>query len=157
MDKGVSVIEASGGVLVRNEDDDGLEVLGARGFNPSVLERITHDREGPLGGAIRTAEPIWFESMAEVRRRFATPGGNAPQQTRVVDVEIGDITQCVRAAGLNAAASSMLRLNQCPISPAGACGRSCASTQTDSLRGTYHGQHRERQFEEGVHSRTRRL
>jgi signal transduction histidine kinase len=70
MDKGLSVIQASGGVLVRNADDGRLEVLGSRGFSPSVVARAARDSEGPLAEAIRTAQPIWFESIAEVRRRF---------------------------------------------------------------------------------------
>lgn len=68
--KGLSVIEASGGVLIQTVDADHFEVLGSRGFTSSVLARVARDREGPIAEAIRTATPIWFESIAEVRRRF---------------------------------------------------------------------------------------
>ncbi len=70
MDKGLAVIEASGAILLRSEGHDRLGVLGSRGFSPDVLERVVRDSEGPLSEAMRTGEPIWFESIAEVQRRF---------------------------------------------------------------------------------------
>jgi signal transduction histidine kinase len=70
MNEGLAVIEASGGILVQSEDHDRLGVLGSRGFSPDVLERAARDTEGPLMEAMRTGEPIWFESIAEVQRRF---------------------------------------------------------------------------------------
>jgi len=70
LDEGLSVIEASGGVLVRSDGAFRYDVLGSRGFPPIILARIERDTEGPLAEAIRTAEPIWFESIAEMRRRF---------------------------------------------------------------------------------------
>jgi signal transduction histidine kinase len=70
LNKGLAVIEASAGVLVRFENAHQIEVLDSRGFNPDVLARIARDTAGPVIEAVRTANPIWFESMAEVRRRF---------------------------------------------------------------------------------------
>jgi signal transduction histidine kinase len=70
LDKGLAVIEASGGVLVQRGDADQLDVLGSRGFKPDLLERAARDTGGPLVEVIRTRNPIWFESIAEVRRQF---------------------------------------------------------------------------------------
>ena len=70
MDKGLSVTEASGGILLRKEADNRLGVLGSRGLDVSVVERVGRDHEGPLIEAMRTGEPVWFESIAEVQRRF---------------------------------------------------------------------------------------
>jgi signal transduction histidine kinase len=70
LDKGLSVIEASGGMLVQRENADQLRVLGSRGFGPDALARVARDTNGPMVDVIRTATPMWFESMAELRRRF---------------------------------------------------------------------------------------
>src|SRR5262249_29168060 len=74
LEKGLSVIEASGGVLVK-QDGRRLDVLGSRGFNADILARVARDTEGPLVEAMRTREPIWFESITDLRRRF--PGSLA--------------------------------------------------------------------------------
>ncbi len=75
MDKGLSVIEAFGAVLMRVSGDGTLHPLGSRGFGPGVPERIARDTHGPIVEAIHTKQPIWFESVAEVRQRF--PGSLA--------------------------------------------------------------------------------
>jgi signal transduction histidine kinase len=69
MEKGLSVMEASGGILVQT-DRGALHVLGSRGLRADVLARIRRDTHGPIAEALRTTEPVWFESMSEVRRRF---------------------------------------------------------------------------------------
>lgn len=66
---GLAVTQASGGVVIRGENDR-LEVLGSRGYGPELLARIARDVDGPVIEAIRTRKPIWFASIAEVRRRF---------------------------------------------------------------------------------------
>ena len=71
----MAVIEASAGILVQFENADRLEVLDSRGFSPDVPARVARDTSGPVIEAVRAATPIWFESMAEVRRRF--PGSLA--------------------------------------------------------------------------------
>src|SRR5262249_47840131 len=69
MNKGLSVMEASGGVLIE-VGGKGFQALGARGLDPGVVSRIVRDTHGPITEAIVTKQPVWFESMAEVRRRF---------------------------------------------------------------------------------------
>jgi signal transduction histidine kinase len=93
MDRGLSVMEASGAILVQ-ADGNALHVLGSRGIRPEVLPRIARDTHGPIAEAIRVRQPVWFESMAEVRRRFP---GSLAEDDDVTGLHLGCALPLVHA------------------------------------------------------------
>jgi K+-sensing histidine kinase KdpD len=72
LDKGLAIVEASGGILVRSEGDR-VEPLGVRGFSGEIETRIHargRDTELAVMEAIRAGAPVWIESTREYRERF---------------------------------------------------------------------------------------
>jgi signal transduction histidine kinase len=73
LDKGLTVVEASRGLLVYTKGDR-TEVLGVRGFSPRIealIHQYGRDARVAVMEAVRTGAPIWIESAEEYRVRFA--------------------------------------------------------------------------------------
>jgi signal transduction histidine kinase len=74
LDKGLSVVEASRGVLVSVEGDK-LSPLGMRGFSPELeasFRRLSFETEIPVVHALRKGEMISVESGEEFRRLYGS-------------------------------------------------------------------------------------
>jgi len=93
MDRGLAVMEAADGILVQIEGEL-LHVIESRGLSPDVVARIARDTKGPFFEVVRTKEPVWFESLAELRRRFP---GSLAEDTDVSGMHWGSTIPLVYA------------------------------------------------------------
>ncbi|MDB4873822.1 MAG: domain S-box [Gemmatimonadetes bacterium] len=73
LDKGLALLEASHGVLVRS-DGTQTELLGVNGLPELDAETrrrmLAPDTAGPVMDSVRTGRPIWLRSVEEFRRRY---------------------------------------------------------------------------------------
>jgi serine phosphatase RsbU (regulator of sigma subunit)/anti-sigma regulatory factor (Ser/Thr protein kinase) len=70
---GVAALGASGGGLLLVADTERIEVPGAVGYSPELVERIRNEPLGaelPAAVALRTGEGVWVESIQERDARF---------------------------------------------------------------------------------------
>ena len=73
--RGMDADAAAVGIL--DEPAGEIEVAGARGYSPQLIERFRRfplDGDFPMSEAIRSGEPIWTQSSAELAQRFPAVG-----------------------------------------------------------------------------------
>jgi signal transduction histidine kinase len=67
--QGREMMQAARAILTRVEGSR-LAILGAVGYDPSLVETLTVDEDAPLPEALRRRVPVWITSVDDFRERF---------------------------------------------------------------------------------------
>ena len=81
LSEGVTALGATGGSVLQPSPDGGFLVSGVVGYASDVVEQLRSEREDtdlPAAVAMRTATPVWLESLAERDERFPQLQGMEP-------------------------------------------------------------------------------
>lgn len=80
--EGAAVLGASGGAVMLPDQSDALAVPSTVGYSADIVDRLQGQAAGadlPAATAIRTRQPIWLESRADLMRHFPGIASVEPQ------------------------------------------------------------------------------